>query len=44
MLLSNIEMKLNYGYDDVVENEPQNLCKDFLASENDLSFILRVEF
>ena len=43
MLFSDVEMILNYGYDDVVEDEPDDFCEDLLASEDDLGFVFGVE-
>jgi hypothetical protein len=43
VLLSDVEMKLNYGYDDIVEYESDDFCEDFLASEYYLGFVLGVE-
>ena len=43
VLFSDVEMILNYGYDDVVEDEPDDFCEDLLASEDDLGFVFGVE-
>jgi hypothetical protein len=43
VLFSNVEMKLDDGNDDIVEDEAKDFGEDLLAAEDDLGFVFGVE-